>query len=100
MYRPSSPRSWLLLLVPGVVVLSGIGCAMSAPADLSPNATDPSLPAVGVGEDPTPVPGATSAEAGTGTTTSDSQTTPDAGSKSSLSPDSGASPVDPGPSIP
>ena len=100
MYRPSSLRSWLALLVTGAVVLSGIGCAMSSPADLSPSATDPSLPGVDVGSDPTPVPGAKGAEAGTGTTTSEPQTTPDGGSKSTVAPDSGAPPVGPGSSIP
>lgn len=93
----SRPSSLFALLVTGIAVLSGIGCAMSSPADLSPSATDPSLPGVDVGSDPTPVPGAKSAEAGTGTTPS---TTPDAGSKSTAAPDSGAPPVDPGPSIP
>lgn len=97
MYRPSSPRSWLALLVTGVVVLSGIGCAMSAPADTSPD-LDPSLPGVDVGNDAKPAPGTTTAEGGAssggGTTT-----TPDAGSKSSIAPDA-APPVDAAPAMP
>jgi hypothetical protein len=56
MYRPA-------LLVTGVFWLAGLGCAMSSPADTSPD-LDPSLPGVDVGNDPTPVPGAKNDAAG------------------------------------
>lgn len=97
MYRPSSLRSWLALLVTGVVVLAGGGCAMSSPADTSPD-LDPSLPGVDVGNDPQPAPGTKTAEGGT-STAGGSTTTPDAGSKSSTAPDA-APQVDAAPAMP
>lgn len=91
MYRPSSLRSRLALLVIGGVVLSSIGCAMSAPADTSPD-LDPSLPGVDVGNDAKPAPGTKTAEGGT-------STSPDAGSKSSVATDA-APLVDAAPAMP
>ncbi len=93
----SRPLSLFALLVPGVAWLSGIGCAMSPPADTSPD-LDPSLPGVDVGSDPKPAPGTPTAEGGT-TSGGGTSTTTDAGSKSSIAPDA-APPLDAAPAMP
>lgn len=87
MYRP-------VLLVTGVVWLAGLGCAMSTPADTTPDPTT-GLPGVDVGNDPKPAPGTKSAEAGTGDTPTDGGTK----SKPAIAPDA-APPVDAAPAIP
>jgi len=99
MSRPSSllSLSCPALLVIGVAWLTGLGCAMSAPADTSPD-LDPSLPGVEVGNDPKPAPGTQSAEAGS-STSGDASGPTDAGSKPSVPKD--ASPtVDAAPAVP
>ena len=82
------------LLVTGVFWLAGLGCAMSPPADTSPD-VDPSLPGVDVGNDPTPVPGAKNAEAGSSASSGSSGSSGDSGNsgndgKQGLAPEGGA----------
>jgi hypothetical protein len=104
MFRPSSllSLSWPALLLTGVAWLAGLGCAMSAPADTSPD-LDPSLPGVQAGgNDPTPAPGTPetkSAEAGS-SPTNDASGATDAGSKASPVPDASPPPVDAAPAVP
>jgi hypothetical protein len=107
MYRPVSSLLALTKPVPfvaGLVAVAwlagagAVGCAMSAPADTTPDA-DPNLPGVDVGNDPKPVPGTKSPEAGADSTNSPSGS-PDAGtSKPSLTPDA-SPPVDAAPAVP
>jgi len=101
MYRPSSLLSLSrpALLVIGVAwVTCGLGCAMSSPADTTPD-LDPSLPGVQVGNDPKPAPGTKTAEGGTDTTEEPSGATDGGTSKPSLLQDA-APPVDAAPAVP
>ena len=88
---------WPALLATGAGWLAGLGCAMSAPADTSPD-LDPSLPGVEVGNDPVPAPGTKSAEAGAGTS-GEPDVVPDAGKKPAPVQDA-APPVDAAPALP
>ena len=101
MSRPSSllSLSCPALLVTGVAWLAGLGCAMSPPADTSPD-LDPTLPGVDVGNDPKPVPGTKGAEAGASTSGDPGGTSgTDAGGKPPPTQDASA-PVDAAPPPP
>jgi hypothetical protein len=97
MYRSSRPVAAVLtaaLFVGGVTSI-GIGCAMSAPADLTPT-FDPSLPGVDAGSNPVPGrPGAEGTDAGSDATSTGGG---DSGSKSAFAGDDGG--VDAAPTLP
>jgi hypothetical protein len=87
----------VLAIVP-VALIAGLGCAMSAPADLTPE-VDPTLPGVEVGNDPKPAPGSK------GSDTADSgssggSTSKDSGATPSVAPDAAPAPTPtPSPSV-
>ena len=89
------------LLVAGtssILAVTAFGCAMSAPADLTPD-LDPSLPGLDAASDPHPAPGSQNATPQDGGSSGNTPT--DSGAKA-LAPDSGSptGPVDSGPPPP
>ncbi|MDB4937307.1 MAG: Hemolysin-type calcium-binding region [Labilithrix sp.] len=80
-------------------LVMGAGCAMSSPADLTPD-VDPNLPGIDAGNDPRPAPGSTSGgtaakpDAATESDDPSGQTGTDSGTKPTIAPDASTSTPD------